>query len=116
LEHFLPTSVEFPVTEITCPNEANNDSHYDPRPSFLEQVLFAGGKKKSNVRVDRAARVHSTFAAPGLMRNASPPLRSNELLDFGNRLSLRPCSDFYEERLRALSKRCMARLLRRRYS
>jgi len=36
-----------------------------------------------NVRVDQAARFHSTFAAPGLMRNTLPPLRSNELL--GNR-------------------------------
>ncbi len=34
----------------------------------------------SNVRVDRAARFHSTFAAPRLMRNTLPPLRSNELL------------------------------------
>ena len=33
-----------------------------------------------NVRVDRAARFHSTFAAPDLMRNTLPPLRSNELL------------------------------------
>src|SRR5512132_184711 len=32
-----------------------------------------------NVCVDRAARFHSIIAAPGLMRNTLPPLRSNEL-------------------------------------
>jgi hypothetical protein len=36
--------------------------------------------KQPNVRVDRAARIHATFAAPSLMRNTLPPLRSNELL------------------------------------
>src|SRR5574341_768499 len=36
--------------------------------------------KQPNVTVDRAARFHATFAAPRLMRNTLPPLRSNELL------------------------------------
>ena len=36
---------------------------------------------RANVRVDRAARVHSTFAGPSLMRNTLPPFRSNELFD-----------------------------------
>ena len=35
---------------------------------------------RPNDHVDRAARFHSTFAAPGLMRNTLSPLRSNELL------------------------------------
>jgi hypothetical protein len=32
---------------------------------------------KPNVGVDRAARIHATFAPPALMRKPLPPLRSN---------------------------------------
>jgi hypothetical protein len=41
--------------------------------------------RQPNVRVDRAARFHSTFAGPSLMRNTLPPLRSNELLGVGSK-------------------------------
>ena len=34
-----------------------------------------------NLKVDRAARINAIFAAPGLVRNTLPPLRSNELFD-----------------------------------
>jgi hypothetical protein len=34
-----------------------------------------------HIAVDRAARFHSTFAAPMMMQNAQPPLRSNDLFD-----------------------------------
>src|SRR5438128_1979433 len=37
-----------------------------------------------NVRVDRAARINATFAAPIMLRNTLPPLASNEL--FGGEL------------------------------
>ena len=37
-------------------------------------------RKRSNVRVDRAVRIHSSLAGPMTMQNAQPPLRSNDLL------------------------------------
>jgi hypothetical protein len=43
----------------------------------------------TNVRVDRAARFHSTFAVSFNLQNTHPPLRSNELLDACSRFSAR---------------------------
>jgi hypothetical protein len=58
-----------------------------PKPTLLLDIHIA---------VDRAARIHSTFAAPGLMRNTLPPLRSNELFD-----TARAIRDYFKRPFRA---------------
>lgn len=52
---------------------------HNPSP-FLDRL-----KEGHNIAIDLAARINATFAAPGLMRNTLPLLRSNDLL--GRRLS-----------------------------
>ena len=47
--------------------------------TFTPQMISQGSESRITVELT-GRRPHAIFAAPGLMRNALPPLRSNELL------------------------------------
>ena len=58
----------------------NADAGEGMRASTRYPTTFSlATSQPPNVRVDRAARFHATFAAPSLMRDTLPPRRSNEL-------------------------------------
>jgi hypothetical protein len=44
-------------------------------------IFNSASNEATNVRVDRAARINATFAAPINLQNTPPPLWSNELLN-----------------------------------
>src|ERR1700730_12559718 len=60
-----------------------------PQPLLLSSMNKMDERKNKNplclldihIAVDRAARIHSTFAGRMMMQNAQPPLRSNDVLN-----------------------------------
>jgi hypothetical protein len=81
------------VTHNNPTRNAGNHHYRDQEKSITKRHVVSGWKnelrlshrgnrwKPPNVRVDRAARFHPTFAAPFKLPLTLPPLRSNALFE-----------------------------------
>src|SRR6266542_554642 len=84
IEQFLSAAMRFKQGQISGPllgyHEGASKLFFVRIQRWQFPPFNLGSRKLSNVRVDRAARIHSSCAGPFKLQNRLPPLRSNDLL------------------------------------